>query len=56
MAYLRKAAAQNVRYAEIFFDPQAHTSRGVPFDIVDRRVCTARLGDARGRARASGRS
>ncbi|KAE8764715.1 adenosine deaminase [Georgenia thermotolerans] len=31
MAYLRKAASQNVRYAEIFFDPQAHTSRGVPF-------------------------
>ncbi|MFJ2030954.1 adenosine deaminase [Streptosporangium sp. NPDC087985] len=36
MAYLRKAASQNVRYAEIFFDPQAHTSRGVPFDIVIR--------------------
>ncbi|MCW2901302.1 MAG: Adenosine deaminase [Streptosporangiaceae bacterium] len=35
-AYLRKAASQNVRYAEIFFDPQAHTSRGVPFDIVIR--------------------
>ncbi|MEU6729618.1 adenosine deaminase [Nonomuraea wenchangensis] len=36
MAYLRKAAAQNVRYAEIFFDPQAHTGRGVPFDVVVR--------------------
>jgi adenosine deaminase len=36
MAYLRKAASQNVRYAEIFFDPQAHTSRGVPFDVVVR--------------------
>ncbi|MFC4912526.1 adenosine deaminase [Actinomadura gamaensis] len=35
-AYLTKAASQNVRYAEIFFDPQAHTSRGVPFDIVIR--------------------
>jgi adenine deaminase len=34
MAYLRKAASQNVRYAEIFFDPQAHTSRGVPFGVV----------------------
>ena len=34
MAYLRRAAAQNVRYAEIFFDPQAHTSRGVPFGVV----------------------
>lgn len=35
-AYLTKAASQNVRYAEIFFDPQAHTSRGVPFDAVIR--------------------
>jgi len=34
MAYLRRAASQQVRYAEIFFDPQAHTSRGVPFDVV----------------------
>lgn len=33
-AYLAKAAAQNVRYAEIFFDPQAHTSRGVSFSTV----------------------
>ena len=32
LAYLRKAAAQGVRHAEIFFDPQAHTSRGVPFE------------------------
>jgi adenosine deaminase len=35
-AYLAKAQAQNVRYAEIFFDPQAHTSRGVSFDTVIR--------------------
>jgi adenosine deaminase len=33
-AYLSKAHEQNVRYAEIFFDPQAHTSRGVPFGTV----------------------
>ncbi|WP_413450045.1 adenosine deaminase [Georgenia phoenicis] len=33
-AYLTKAASQNVRYAEIFFDPQAHTSRGVPFETI----------------------
>ncbi len=33
-AYLRRAAAQNVRRAEVFFDPQAHTSRGVPFAVV----------------------
>jgi adenosine deaminase len=33
-AYLAKAASQNVRYVEMFFDPQAHTSRGVPFRAV----------------------
>ncbi|MCP2337855.1 adenosine deaminase [Actinomadura rupiterrae] len=42
-AYLTKAASQNVRYAEIFFDPQAHTSRGVPFDIVIRGLRRALL-------------
>jgi len=34
MAYFRKARSQNVVYAEVFFDPQAHTSRGVPFAFV----------------------
>jgi len=34
MAYLRKAASQNVRHAEIFFDPQGHTDRGMPFRTV----------------------
>jgi adenosine deaminase len=33
-AYLRRAAADNVRHAEIFFDPQTHTARGVPFETV----------------------
>ncbi|OIP61480.1 MAG: adenosine deaminase [Nitrospirae bacterium CG_4_9_14_3_um_filter_53_35] len=33
-AYLEKAHAQNVRHAEIFFDPQSHTGRGVPFETV----------------------
>jgi len=33
-AYLTRAAAQGVRHAEIFFDPQTHTDRGVPFEIV----------------------
>jgi len=37
-AYLEHAASQNVVWAEIFFDPQAHTSRGVPFDLVIRGV------------------
>ncbi|PRX99853.1 adenosine deaminase [Allonocardiopsis opalescens] len=47
-AYLEKAAAQNVRYAEIFFDPQAHTGRGVPFDVVIRGLARA-IGDAEAR-------
>jgi adenosine deaminase len=34
MAYFRKAHSQNVVYAEIFFDPQGHTSRGIAFDTV----------------------
>ena len=34
MAYFRKAASQNVRYVEFFFDPQGHTSRGVTFETV----------------------
>jgi len=34
MAYLGRARAQNVRHAEIFFDPQAHTRRGVSFATV----------------------
>lgn len=33
-AYLEKAFEQNVTHAEIFFDPQGHTSRGVSFDTV----------------------
>jgi adenine deaminase len=33
-AYLEKASAQGVRHAEIFFDPQAHTDRGVAFETV----------------------
>ncbi|MBR7551290.1 adenosine deaminase, partial [Mycobacterium tuberculosis] len=35
-AYLRKAATQGVTHAEIFFDPQAHTSRGVDLGVVVR--------------------
>jgi len=33
-AYYRKARSQNVVYAETFFDPQAHTTRGIPFETV----------------------
>jgi adenosine deaminase len=33
-AYLVRARQQNVVHAEPFFDPQAHTGRGVPFERV----------------------
>ncbi|MEO8598694.1 MAG: adenosine deaminase, partial [bacterium] len=33
-AYLLRAQADNVRHAEIFFDPQTHTARGVPMEVV----------------------
>lgn len=33
-AYLERARRDNVVHAEIFFDPQAHTERGVPFEVV----------------------
>jgi adenosine deaminase len=32
-AYLERAAADGVRHAEIFFDPQTHTHRGVGFGV-----------------------
>ena len=33
-AYFVKAAADNVVHAELFFDPQTHTARGVSMDVV----------------------
>lgn len=33
-AYLTKVASENVKHVEIFFDPQTHTDRGVPFKKV----------------------
>jgi adenosine deaminase len=33
-AYITRAASQGVRHAEIFFDPQAHTDRGVDLGTV----------------------
>ncbi len=41
MAYLNRARADNVRHAEIFFDPQGHTARGVPFDVAISGILTA---------------
>ena len=42
-AYFRKTRTQNVVYAEVFFDPQAHTSRGIPFGTVIDGIHRARL-------------
>jgi adenosine deaminase len=33
-AYLSRVAPMGVRHAEIFFDPQTHTSRGIPYKVV----------------------
>ena len=33
-AYVQRAAADNVRHIEMFFDPQTHTARGVAFTTV----------------------
>jgi adenosine deaminase len=40
-AYFARAAAQGVRHAEVFVDPQAHTSRGVPLEVVMEGLTTA---------------
>ncbi|MEM8771906.1 MAG: adenosine deaminase [Pseudomonadota bacterium] len=41
MAYLNRVRSDNVRHAEIFFDPQGHTERGVPFDTAISGIVTA---------------
>ncbi len=47
-AYLDRVAADGVVHAEIFFDPQTHTSRGVPIGEVIEGISAA-LDDARER-------
>jgi adenosine deaminase len=42
-AYLKKASSQNVLYTEMFFDPQAHTARGVSYDTVIRGIRRAQM-------------
>ncbi|HSP93539.1 MAG TPA: adenosine deaminase [Thermoanaerobaculia bacterium] len=37
-AYLDRAATDGVRHAEVFFDPQTHTARGIPFETVVRGI------------------
>jgi adenosine deaminase len=34
MAYFTRAHADNVVHAELFFDPQTHTARGIPMEVV----------------------
>lgn len=40
-AYLEKIHEDNVLHTEIFFDPQTHTVRGVPFDTVVKGITRA---------------
>lgn len=42
-AYLAKARSQQVLYAEMFFDPQAHTRRGVAFATIIRGIHRAQV-------------
>lgn len=46
-AYLERCHAENIRHVEIFFDPQTHTDRGVPFGAVVGGITAAlRRGEA----------
>ena len=48
LAYLVRAAADNVRHVEIFFDPQGHTHRGIGFETVITGISRAlAAGEAR---------
>ena len=40
-AYLMKVHDQNLIHTEIFFDPQTHTDRGIPFDTVIQGIHSA---------------
>lgn len=44
--YLDICRAENILHTEIMFDPQAHTSRGIAFDVIIRGISQA-LRDAR---------
>jgi len=39
--YLLRAKADNVVHVEMFFDPQTHTDRGVPFEVVIKGLTSA---------------
>lgn len=38
MAYLERCKEDHVVHTEIFFDPQTHTDRGVPFEVVFKGI------------------
>ncbi len=40
-AYLKRAKSDNVRHVEMFYDPQAHTERGVAFGTVTDGILSA---------------
>ncbi len=40
-AYLDRVAADKVTHAEVFYDPQAHSERGIPFDVAVRGILGA---------------
>ncbi len=47
-AYFARAREQGVVHAELFFDPQAHTARGVPFEtVIDGLWSAVRESEAR---------
>lgn len=43
-AYFDRAAADGVVHAEIFFDPQTHTDRGIPFQVAADGLLAAMAG------------
>lgn len=43
MGYFTKAVEMNVRYSEVFFDPQAHTRRGIDLDTVFKGLRKAQV-------------
>ena len=47
LAYLRQAADDGVRRAEVFFDPQTHTERNIPFDVFMEGIHEATLAGKR---------
>lgn len=54
MGYFKKAAGMKVRYSEVFFDPQAHTRRGIHLETVMGGLRKAQI-DAREKLGVSGR-